>query len=532
MGTPANTPHTATGKEGQDAVLSGDSAMGALRELEVSTIAAADFLSDTQRAMPAGWTRLVWYKRPFVIAWLFIVVMWGYVERGVLAVRWGAGYWLRRRPGILVRAAEVLLWPPFFIALSWYSNVNNPFYINEGFPWPWLGVWLIALRYGALAGTVATIVLLAAWYAIAPVASFPRLYFLGGAILTLICGEFGSLWGARSVRFREASAYQEDKIERLTRRLYLLKVSHDELEYELVDRPGTLRDALVELRALLDAASGETGKLPGATAIMEFLARYCQIEAGALYAYIDGPTPVLVERARVGEVLPPDVLDPMVVRAVETGQAVHLQEELMDKSRKLSLLAVAPVRDTSGNTIGILMVRRMPFLALNPDNLRTIWVLLQAYAEYLRLSSVARETTRDWPGAPMSLRHEFAWLQRLQLDHGLQSWCVLWRCQSPQALQVLEHIQREHTSGEMAWLLQSNGQAVLVSLLAFVGTAQVKIQQQRIQASIARIFAGQLPEDAAWVEHIWLGSADAWVTLRQRVTQATFVSDPMGRTSA
>jgi polysaccharide biosynthesis protein PelD len=529
MGTSEKNHRSANGKAGQDSGFSGESTVGALRELEVSTIAAADFLSDTKRAMPAGWTRLTWYKRPFVIAWVFTVVMWGYVQRGALALRWAVGFWLRRRPGLLVQAAEVLLWPPFFIALSWYSNFANPFYINEGFPWPWLGVWLIALRYGALAGTVATIVLLGAWYAIAPVASFPRLYFLGGAILTLICGEFGSLWGARSVRFREASAYQEDKIERLTRRLYLLKVSHDELEYELVDRPGTLRDALVELRGLLDAASGEAGKLPGATAIMEFLSRYCQIEAGALYAYIDGPTPVLTERARVGEVVPPDVFDPMVVRAVETGQAVHLQEELMDKSRKLSLLAVAPVRDAKGNTIGILTVRRMPFLALNPDNLRTIWVLLQAYAEYLRLSYMARETTRDWPETPMSLRHEFAWLQRLQLDHGLQSWCVLWRCQSPQALQVLEHIQREHTSGEMAWLMQSHGQTVLVSLLAFVGNAQVKIQQQRIQASIARSFAGQLPADAAWAEHIWLGSTDAWMTLRERVTQAASVSDPMER---
>jgi hypothetical protein len=446
-------------------------------------------------------------------------------------MRWALGYWLRRRPGILVRAAEVLLWPPFFIALSWYSNLANPFYINEGFPWPWLGVWLIALRYGALAGTVAAIVLLAAWYAIAPLATFPRLYFLGGGILTLICGEFGSLWGARSARFREASAYQEDKIERLTRRLYLLKVSHDELEYELVDRPGTLRDALVELRALLDAASGDTGNLPGARAIMEFMARYCQIEAGALYAYIDGPTPVLSERARIGEVAPPDVLDPMVARAVETGQAVHLQEELMDKSRKHSLLAVAPVRDSKGNTIGVLTVRRMPFLALNPDNLRTIWVLLQSYAEYLRLAYVARETTKDWPEAPMSLRHEFAWIQRLQLDHGLQSWCVLWRCQSTQALQVLQHVQREHTAGEMAWLLQHNGQAVLVSLLAFVGTAQVKMQQQRIKDSLARSFAGQLPVDAAWTEQIWLGSADAWTTLRKRVDQDISVEEPVRQDS-
>jgi hypothetical protein len=73
MGSTQKNQGQATGKGSQDSGFSGESVAGALRELEVSTIAAADFLSDTKRAMPAGWTRVVWYKRPFVIAWVFIV---------------------------------------------------------------------------------------------------------------------------------------------------------------------------------------------------------------------------------------------------------------------------------------------------------------------------------------------------------------------------------------------------------------------------------------------------------------------------
>jgi polysaccharide biosynthesis protein PelD len=500
----------------RSSIMGGESTLDALREIENSEFAASDFFKGPQRAMPSGRTATPWYQKTAIFAWIVVTTLWTFVARIALGMRWGFGAWLRRHPGAMVRAAEVLLWPVFFVGVSWYSNAANPFYVNEGFPWPWLGVWLIALRYGALAGSVAALILLAAWYLIAPAGGFPRLYFLGGTIVTLICGEFGSLWGERSTRFKEATTYLDDKIERLTRQLYLLKLSHDELEYELVDRPGTLRDALVELRALLDANDDIRSKLPCAKAMMEFLAQYCHIEAGGLYEYLDGPRPAIRKVTTLGEVRTPDASDPMLVRAVETGQSVHLQEALVDQSRQSPLLLVAPVRDAQNNTIGVLTVDRLPFTALNPDNLRNIWVLLQAYAEYLRLSSMSRDHALDWPQAPVALRHEFAWLQRLHLDYGLQSWCVLWRCDDAQAQAVLEHIRMQHASGEMAWLVQHEGHVMLACLLPFAGIAKVKFQQQRIEESIARSFGSQLAVGAVSAEDIWLGRADAWTMLYSR----------------
>ena len=494
--------------------------LGALREMDATGFSAAEILRTRgQRAMPAGWMRLAWYKRPFIIAWLFIRVMWDYARRAVWGARWAAQAWLRKRPGLVGQIAEVALWPAFFIYLSWVSNTSNPFYINEGFPWPWLGVWLIAMRYGALSGMAATLELLLAWYLIAPEPSFPRLYFLGGAIMTLIAGEFGSLWGARSARFDEASAYLDDKIERLTRRLYLLKLSHDELEYELVDRPGTLRDALLELRVMLDqqsnAMTGKTHQLPGAQPMLDFLSQYCQIEAGALYEYIDGPKPRIRRLAHVGSSNEADVNDPMIVRAIESGQSVHLQEMLMDKSRKSELILAAPLRDKDDQTIGILTINRMPFMALNPDNLRNIWVLLQSYVEYLRLSSLALEYTRQWPESPTELRHEFAWLQRLQLDYGLQSYCVVWRCHHEHQEAILRHIRQQHGSGEMAWEWARGDVPAVVGMLPFMGLAQVRLQQRRIEKSISRQYGSDMVQNHVISVEVSLAKNNAWDLVRQ-----------------
>ena len=503
--------------------LLGEAKTGSFSQSELASLSS-------KPKLPPGWARLPWYQRPFIVAWVFVRVMWGYVARLGLAMRWAAGKWLKSRPGVLVRSAEVVLWPLFFIFISWVSNPENPFYINEGFPWPWIGVWLIALRYGALAGSIATLVLLAVWYLLATVAVFPRLYFLGGAIMAMVAGEFGSLWGARMARFREATTYLDDKIERLTRRLYLLKLSHDELEYELVDRPGTLRDALMELRGKLTPETTASGqdRLPGSRAMLQFLAQFCHIEAGAFYEYVDGPKPVLLRRAEVGDPETPDIYDPMVVRAVETGQSVHLQEHLVDSTRKSALLLVAPVANAKEQTIGLLTVNRMPFMALNPDNLRNIWVLLQSYAEFLRLSKLAQPYSDSWPDSPLELRHEFAWLQRLHLDFGLQSWCVVWRCNDSQgttglqtASQVLEQVRQAHTGGEMCWMLTTPNGLTLVSLLSFAGIASVKVQQQRVYKVLERSFDNLQTDKVLTSVDIALGQDNAWTELKRLVGAAS-----------
>ncbi len=514
------TPQEPTPQERtQDALAQPSGEQAVFKAEDTGSYSASELAGlSTKPKLPPGWARLPWYQRPLVAGWMFVRVMWGYVARLALALRWATGKWLRSRPGMLVRAAEVVLWPLFFVYIGWVSNTENPFYINEGFPWPWMGVWLIALRYGALAGATATLVLLAAWYVLAPLPTFPRLYFLGGAIMAMVAGEFGSLWGARMARFREASQYLDDKIERLTRRLYLLKLSHDELEYELVDRPGTLRDALMELRGKLTPETATSNdRLPGTRAMLQFLAQFCQIEAGAFYEYIDGPKPALQKRADIGTPDTPDLYDPMLVRAIETGQSVHLQEHLVDSTRKSALLLVAPVTNAKGDTIGLLTVNRMPFMALNPDNLRNIWVLLQSYTEFLRLSKLALPYSDRWPESPLELRHEFAWLQRLHLDFGLQSWCVVWRCSAPQALPVLEQVRQEHIGGEMCWMLRTPHGLALVSLLQFVGIAKVKAQQVRIEKALARGYASVIEGGALTKVDIALGDEAAWDSLKRLV---------------
>ena len=455
---------------------------------------------------------------------LILSLPWLLIKRLAVLARYTIQLWIRHHPGLASRVLETLLWPALLVALSWYSHPANPFYINEGFPWPWLGPWLIGLRYGVSYGTAASVGLLAAWAVLTPAAEFPRLYFLGGAIATLIAGEFGSYWRMQTLRLQESLHYLDDKVERLTRRLYLVKLSHDELEYEMVDRPGTLRESLIELRALMDQitqhASASATELPGAQQMLEFVMAQCRIESAAIYTVRMDPVIQLKQIATAGGMLEPSPDDPMIERALESGHQVHLQDALLEVSERKQLIAVTPLMSSAGQPFGFLAIGSMPFTALTTDNLQTIAVLLESYADYLRLSLNASELMPQWPDAPRGLAGEFGWLSRLRQEFGLSSRCVVWRIRHVRENEMLDQLLQLHSRGETAWRWPPNGvvqqrrsQPCVIALVPFTKAADVRIYKQRILDNMDREF-GDLSTEQLHAVDFALGRENGFVRLR------------------
>ncbi|MFX5245279.1 hypothetical protein ABTD35_21060, partial [Acinetobacter baumannii] len=84
----------------------------------------------------------------------------------------------------------------------------------------------------------------------------------------MICGEFSSLWRNRVRRAESVQAYLEQRLEYLTHQHYLLRLSHDRLEQDLISRPVSMRDALVSLRGLASASGAAGDALPGASDLL------------------------------------------------------------------------------------------------------------------------------------------------------------------------------------------------------------------------------------------------------------------------
>ena len=451
---------------------------------------------------------------------------WNSTLFGAIMFRVVLRRWIRHHPGLVSRLLETVLWPALFIIFCVITNPDNPFYINEGFPWPWVGPWLIGLRYGVGYGAAAALGLLGSWFLLANVpsnvAQFPRLYFLGGAIVTLIAGEFGSFWRMQVLRMQQSMHFLNDKVERLTRRLYLVKLSHDELEYEMVDRPGTLRESLIELRILMDRHTRENpleaDGLPGAQFMLDFVVQHCRIESAAMYAVQTEPAIKLTRVAVAGRMRDPAHDDPMVVQALELGYQVHLQDALMENAPKNQLIAVTPLISSERQPFGLVAIGSMPFNALTTDNLQTIAVLIESYADYLRLSLNASEILSQWPAAPRGLAGEFAWLGRLFNEFGLASRCVVWRVQHAREIEMLSEVLQLHSRGETAWRwpLDSKvqiGIPCVIAVIPFSDAAGVRIYKQRIFDSMDRNF-GELGADQLNAFDFALGGENSFARLR------------------
>ena len=458
-----------------------------------------------------------------------LATVWLVLSRFYGVLRFILQRWIRTYPGLVSRILESVLWPAVVVYLCWLSYPANPFYINDGFPWPWVGPWLIALRYGVGYGFAAAVGLLVAWSLVASDPTFPRLYFLGGAIMTLIAGEFGSYWRMRMTRLQESLDFLNDKVERLTRRLYLVKLSHDELEYEMVDRPGTLRESLIQLRVLMDQQSrksaGQTGAvpspMPGAQTMLDFIVQQCRVDSAAIYSVRMEPHLELTQVATAGgmEAVSPD--DPIVVHALETGHSVHLQDALMSLSKRKQIIAVTPMISTQGQPFGFMAIGTMPFTSLNNENLQTIAVLLESYSDYLRLTLQADEIRADWPDAPRSLAGEFAWLNRLRLNFGQPSRCAVWRIRHAQEQEMLDYLNELHSRGETAWRWPvgrvaregTSSKPCVIALVPFTDETGMRAYTQRIIDSMAKSFP-DLSAEQLDLQHFALGQADSFAYLR------------------
>jgi hypothetical protein len=316
------------------------------------------------------------------------------------------------------------------LVLGQYVSPEDPLFTRATVPWSWVAPVLLALRYGVLSGLASMALLLSAWVLLAnPGEPLPAQVFIGGLLLTMVCGEFSGSWRGRADRQAEANSYLEDRIERVTGRLFTVQRSHDLLQQELLQRPTTLRHSLdsLERRALV----GEQSATTAAQVFLDHLAASCQLEDAQVMAYdTRGPRPGTV-LARLGEAAPVVFDDPLVQYALSRGGLVHVQVGLPDGQTSSRYLVVAPLRIGRQQLPALLVVARMPFLALHDETLQMIAVLCSAFSSASEISTAVAEVLAQVGHCPVRLAEELGRLDRIAREHGILSQLVLLRFDDP-----------------------------------------------------------------------------------------------------
>lgn len=372
------------------------------------------------------------------------------------------------------------------IALGMFFQHDNPFQVGGDFPWIWLAPVLIALRYGVVPGIVSSLILIAAWKLIGHLGGahedFPEQFFLGGLILTMLCGEFSTAWSSRLRRAEETNHYLDERLGRITSRHLLLRLSHDRMEQEILTKPVTLRDALSGLRQL--TAEQEGGLLPASPKLLQLLTQYCQLESAAML--VPGKDGRYELASAIGT--PPELKadDPLLLHALEHKSLSHLLlEGLGDAELPSPFLVVAPMLTSDGQSLGVLAIDRMPFLALNDENLQMLSVMLGYYANCVAEAEGVRRFRASFPSAPTDFAAEFHRLLQLQRDFGINSQIVVLPFSTDETgRQAIAQLTRVRRGLDIAWQLQSGQRNLLVNLMPLATEAALEGYLVRVETML------------------------------------------------
>ena len=394
---------------------------------------------------------------------------------------------------------EIALFTFGIISLGAWSNPNDPFMVELPFPWLWLAPTLLGLRYGTLAA-FGSIGLIAGSWSLWDLLSqnpnlFPAHFFMGGLILSLIAGEFADVWIVRLKRVREANAYLNERLESLTRRHYLLKLSHERLEQDMLTKPMTLRDSIMHIREIMVTGLQDPSALPHANAVMHLLAQTCQLEVAALYPVNQGKVNKKAD-ASIGTPQELDLDDALLTYALEKNELSHLQTESLQNAES-HYLVVAPLIATNQQCLGVLVVERMPFLSLNQETLQFLGVLLGYYADNVKLIPLAMKILRDNPTCPIEFASELLRLERVQRESGLPSSITAFVIsESPHRQDIFAEMVRQRRQMDISWDIRLSDRDIIITMMPLHGDAAVTGYLLRSQKWLKEMFNAPSFSDA------------------------------------
>lgn len=397
-----------------------------------------------------------------------------------------AGRFAGARPG---RRAwiEALAIPLIALLLTYALRPEDPFLFKEPFPWLWLAPALVALRYGLGPGALSTAVLVLAFAAnragalVTP--AWPEGQFLGGFVLTLLCGEYGSTWILRLRRAEQQSEYANQQLEGLTRALHITRLSHDRLEQSVISKPVTLRDSLADLR---HALAVNAGAIEGAVAerLLHLATYHGGFECAALYrAHQEVLDPI--PTATIGIMQPLAVDDVLVSRCLTDRVTTYWAVNALKDGEQSDYLVAVPARAADGTLIGLLVVAEIPFLFLTEENLLAVSVLLAYYADEIWAARTSQAITRRWPDCPPRFAAEILKLQHVAQTLGLESTLVT-ATVSPHVSRgkMIMDLEALARGLDITWRTERHDQVILVTLMPFSNEAVAAGYIRRAQARL------------------------------------------------
>lgn len=326
---------------------------------------------------------------------------------------------------------EILSWSSAFIVFGYLFKPSDPLFLNSEYDILLIYMTVFTLFYGTVVGlSIFGIIYLAAlnFYDL-----IPYVKVMEYLIFILVFGEFHYHWNRRINISEESTEYANNRLRMLGNAFFLTKISHDQLEKRYVLKPVTLRGAIVSL--INDHTQEERY-----AKFSHYLEHYFSLESAA-YFHLDFAQKGQKKFEIGDKSLEFDTENPMLDKMLNSLQAVYVSDEYKGQSE---ILAAIPSFDYNGKLKGALIIKEMPFMMFNLDNILKIEVVLNYFEQENRVDDI------DFPfqKIPKMLNKGFLFelsrLKNLKVRYGIDSSLLLIHTTEGSVESSLDHFIRNN----------------------------------------------------------------------------------------
>ena len=401
---------------------------------------------------------------------------------------------------------ETVVITAIIMGLCFYFYPQDPIFLHNTFPWIWFAPVLITLRYDAFHGVVSIILIaLMSFYLkegeLVSVLS-TGYYFLGGFLLTALCGMFQAYWRERNENAMELEKYLNERLTTLTNAYHAMRLSHDRLEQNFVSLPLTTVGAMKKLRVVLAESGGELNK-NSAENLINLLNPFCALQAAAIYQYKDGKFD-MEPIAHLGKKIPLAEDDILVKKCLENKvTSYYAVNELTEYQQ--SQYIVASLLQSDNGILGIFVVQDMGFWNLTDATIQTINLMLTYFTDDLVAAKQAKDLLKLYPDIPLAFAKELYRVVDLKKKLNIPSAIITFIIpKSSQRNIVVAHLVYQHNDLTLTWQHKQGNEEREIVLLPLFTPKMVEDYLQRTKQDLKQNMGIVLGEKEVYARYIEL----------------------------
>lgn len=264
---------------------------------------------------------------------------------------------------------EISIFIGVLYLVGFYTNKDDPLFINSelNFLIHLLPIIIITLFYGFIGGLLYFSIFFGV--VIFLYSSINYQYFLSLLLIFLVLSEFWFYWTKKIKEIESVKTYIEERLNDLFSTFLLTKISLEQLERFYITKPISLRKMIYDIRSRLFKEHREVSY--ALKEAFNIIVVNFEIEEAIFVELRNNEKTTIV--AEVGNFQDIDFKDILIRRAIEDQMISYISN--LKESEFSKYLAVIPIQINEFLTY-LLIIKKMPFINLNSENLLSINLIL------------------------------------------------------------------------------------------------------------------------------------------------------------